>query len=64
MKIRFTTRDLLWLTVVLALLASRVEMQVAVSKAVLENNLRWHDLARGAGVFRQIDRETWRRNLE
>lgn len=60
---RFTTRDLLWLTVVLALLASRVETEVAVARAKYEKDMRWNDLAFRAGVHAKINREEWRRLL-
>lgn len=54
---RFTTRDLLWAALVVALLASHVSTRLAVQKARIEQNLWWNQLARDAGVIRQMQRE-------
>lgn len=55
--LRFTTRDLLWAALVVALLASHASTRMAVQKARVERDLWWNQLARDAGVIRQIQRE-------
>lgn len=54
---RFTTRDLLWLAVVLALVASHVGHRMDLMVARTERDIFWDKLARDAGVIRQIQRE-------
>ncbi len=55
--LRFTTRDLLWLTAVLALSASHAGHRMDVMMARVERDIFWDKLARDAGVIRQIQRE-------
>ncbi len=59
--LKFTTRDLLWSMVVVALLASNVSQRLAVMRARVEQDLKWNQLARDAGVIRQIQREQMRK---
>lgn len=61
--LKFTTRDLLWAMVVVALLASNVSQRIAVMRVRVEQDLKWHQLARDAGVIRQIQREQMRQTF-
>lgn len=55
--LRFTTRDLLWAALVAALLAYHASCRLDVQEARVERDLWWNQLARDAGVIRQIQRE-------
>ncbi len=57
---RFTTRDLLWAALVVALLAYHASCRLDVQVARVERDLWWNQLARDAGVIRQMQREQTR----
>lgn len=61
--LKFTTRDILWAMIVVALLASHTSRRLAVMRAVVDNDLRWNQLARDAGVIRQIQCEQMRQTF-
>ncbi len=61
--LKFTTRDMLWAMVVAAILAYHASLRLSVREAVVSNDLKWNQLARDAGVIRQIQREQTRQTF-
>ena len=61
--LKFTTRDMLWAMVVAVILAYHASLRLSVMEAVVANDLKWNQLARDAGVIRQIQREQMRQTF-